>query len=153
MMKTELDAGRPILYAGNDSGGGAGHAFICDGYNSEGKFHYNFGWYGTCDGWYVSTALNMVHRSGEECHFNSGQEMVIGIEPPEGWVPPVTVVMGDVNGDGVVNIADVTKLIDYLLEEDATGLNLDAADMKEDGVINIADVTALIDYLLGNNAE
>ena len=148
MMKTELDAGRPILYAGNDSGGGSGHAFICDGYNSDGLFHYNFGWYGTCDGWYVSTALDMVHRSGEECHFNSGHEMVIGVQPPEGWQPPVTVLMGDVNGDGVVNIADVTKLIDYLLGSGADGINLDAADVKEDGVINIADVTALIDLLL-----
>ena len=148
MIKAEIDAGRPILYSANDSYGGGGHAFICDGYNSDGKFHFNMGWYGTCDGWYASTALNMTHRDGEYLRFNSNHEMITGIEPPEGWVPPVTVLMGDVNGDGVVNIADVTKLIDYLLSQDATGLNLDAADVNEDGVINIADVTALIDLLL-----
>ena len=81
MIRTELDAGRPILYAANDPSAG-GHAFICDGYNSDNKYHFNFGWYGTCDGWYVSTALNMVHRDGEELHFNSGHEMLIGVEPP-----------------------------------------------------------------------
>ena len=82
MIRTELDAGRPVLYAANDPSAG-GHAFICDGYNSDNKYHFNFGWYGTCDGWYVSTALNMTHRDGEELHFNSGHEMLTGIEPPE----------------------------------------------------------------------
>lgn len=81
MMKAELNLGRPILYAANDPAAG-GHAFICDGYNDEGFFHYNFGWYGTCDGWYVSTALNMVHRDGDELHFNSGHEMLTGVNPP-----------------------------------------------------------------------
>ena len=80
MIRTELDAGRPILYAANDPSAG-GHAFICDGYNSDNKYHFNFGWYGTCDGWYVSTALNMIHRDGEELHFNSGHEMLTGVEP------------------------------------------------------------------------
>ena len=149
LMKTELDAGRPILYAASDTGGGAGHAFICDGYNSDGKFHYNFGWYGTCDGWYVSTALNMVHRSGDECHFNSGHEMVTGVQPPEGWQPPVTLQLGDVNGDSEVNIADVTALIDYLLGNNAsTNIHLEVADINGDNDINIADVTKLIDQLL-----
>lgn len=147
MMKTELDAGRPILYAADDQSAG-GHAFICDGYSSDGKFHYNFGWYGTCDGWYVSTALNMTHRSGEECHFNSGHEMVIGVEPPEGWQPPVTVLMGDVNGDGTINVADVTALIDYMLGDSTTTIHLEAADINGDGTINVADVTGLIDLML-----
>ena len=80
LIKTELDAGRPILYAANDPNAG-GHAFICDGYNSEGKFHFNYGWYGTCDGWYASTALNMIHREGDQLKFNSSHEMLIGMEP------------------------------------------------------------------------
>lgn len=80
-LRTELDAGRPILYSANDPSAG-GHAFICDGYNSEGKFHFNFGWYGTCDGWYVSTALNMVHRDGDQLRFNSGHEIVYRLQPP-----------------------------------------------------------------------
>ena len=55
---------------------------------------------------------------------------------------------GDVDGDGTVNIADVTTLIDYLLSGNATGVNLTAADVDDSGTVNIADVTALIDYLL-----
>ena len=81
MIRTELDAGRPILYSANDPSAG-GHAFICDGYNSDGLFHFNYGWYGTCDGWYVSTALNMIHREGDELRFNSGHEMITNLQPP-----------------------------------------------------------------------
>ena len=57
---------------------------------------------------------------------------------------------GDVNMDGDVNIADITSLIDYILngEETAEPINLLAADMDEDGVIGITDVTDLIDYVV-----
>lgn len=147
MIKTELDAGRPILYSANDPSAG-GHAFICDGYNSDGKFHFNYGWYGTCDGWYVSTALNMTHRSGEYLQFNSGHEMLIGVQPPAGWEPPTPFIPGDVNDDDYVTIADVSALIDYLLTNDATGINLEAANVNGDSEVTIADVSTLIDMLL-----
>lgn len=62
--------------------------------------------------------------------------------------PAVT--RGDVNGDGSVNIADVTTLIDYLLGS-TSGVNVSAADCNQDSSVNIADVTALIDYLLSNH--
>ena len=81
ILKEDLDAGRPILYSANDPSAG-GHAFICDGYNSDNYFHFNFGWYGTCDGWYVSTALNMTHRDGDALKFNSGHEIVYKVEAP-----------------------------------------------------------------------
>ena len=58
---------------------------------------------------------------------------------------------GDVNGDGSVNISDVTALIDYLLSGNASGINLSGADCNQDNSINISDVTALIDYLLAGN--
>ena len=55
------------------------------------------------------------------------------------------VVRGDVNGDGAVDIADVTDLIDAMLNNTDT---TEAADCNQDSAIDIADVTALIDYLL-----
>ena len=58
---------------------------------------------------------------------------------------------GDVNEDGVVNIADATALIDYLLNGNADGINLDNANCNQDEGINIADVTALVDYLLSGS--
>lgn len=55
---------------------------------------------------------------------------------------------GDVNMDGRLTIADVTDLIDYLLTNDATGIDLTAANCDLEGDVTIADVAALIDYLL-----
>jgi hypothetical protein len=114
-------------------------------------FHFNLGWYGTCDGWYVSTALNMIHRSGDELHFSTGHEMLIGIQPPEGWVPPTYTIMGDVNMDGDVTIADVTALIDYLLGGDDSAIDIEAANVNGDSNVTISDVTALIDMLLSGD--
>ena len=58
------------------------------------------------------------------------------------------VLPGDVNGDGQINIADLTDLIRYILSHDPTGIDLDNADVNQDGLINIADVTELINMLL-----
>ena len=59
---------------------------------------------------------------------------------------------GDVNGDGSVDISDVTALIDYLLSGDAGSVNLDNANVNGDGGVDISDVTALIDMLLNGSA-
>lgn len=55
--------------------------------------------------------------------------------------------LGDVNDDGEVSIADVSVLLNYLLTGDVE-INVMAADMNQDSEISIADVTALINYLL-----
>ena len=55
---------------------------------------------------------------------------------------------GDVDGDGIINISDVTALIDLLL----SGGEISAeADVDGDGQVNISDVTAIIDELLSSN--
>ena len=64
-------------------------------------------------------------------------------------------ITGDVNGDRIVNIADVTALIDYLLDGAVTPLdyipfNYLNGDVNNDQAINIADVTSLIDKLLAD---
>ncbi len=56
--------------------------------------------------------------------------------------------LGDVNCDGMIGIADVTDLIDFILGNDPQPFNYDAGDVTGDGMIGIADVTTLIDYIL-----
>ena len=55
-------------------------------------------------------------------------------------------IMGDVNFDGEVSIADVNVIVDSIL----TGIPMPSADVNGDGEINIADINALIDMLLNN---
>ena len=147
MMKAELNAKRPILYSAVDWDAG-GHAFICDGYNSDGMFHFNMGWYGTCDGWYVISALNMTHRDGDELHFNYMHEMLLGIEPPEGWTPPTNLVTGDLDGNGDVDVVDLNLLIGLILEYDMTLADGAEPDLNGDGIIDIIDASLLINIIL-----
>ena len=81
LLKTELDARRPIFYSGND--GNSGHAFVCDGYDNSNYFHFNWGWSGYCDGFY--SINNLAPGSGGSGSGNGNyttyQGAVIGIQP------------------------------------------------------------------------
>jgi len=56
--------------------------------------------------------------------------------------------LGDIDGNGMVNITDVMALINYLINGNA--INEQNADMNNDGKINITDTTMLISSLLNN---
>ena len=51
LIKDDLDKQHPVYYTGTSNLGG--HAFVCDGYDSNGLFHFNFGWDGVADGYYT----------------------------------------------------------------------------------------------------
>ena len=85
--------------------------------------------------------VKSVYVNGTESLWSNSREVLL--QQGEG-------LNGDLDGDGRVNIDDVTFLIDYLTTGDASAINLAAADVDHDGVIRIEDVTYLIDILLGN---
>ena len=58
--------------------------------------------------------------------------------------------LGDVNGDGLVNITDAVALTNHVLGNTPEVFYEDAADINEDSEINITDVTALINLILNN---
>lgn len=63
-----------------------------------------------------------------------------------------TLILGDVNKDGQISIADVTALVNIILGKDNTSPYIYdhvAADVNQDGSISIADVTALVNIILG----
>ena len=82
LLKTELEAGRPIEYGGRDPVIGSAHAYIIDGYNSEDYFHMNVGWYGQSDGWYKISAMNFTYLDGSSRHYRDGNTFPQGLEPP-----------------------------------------------------------------------
>ena len=146
MVYNELSHRRPLYYQGvylkfDPSVGlmAAGHSFIIDGYNEEGLVHVNWGWYGIYDGYFDIALLDV-----RGLQFNSYQDMVINFEPD----PSLEGLTGDVNDDNVINIIDATLVINYLLNNDASQLNLGKADVNGDGNINITDAVMLIDKLL-----
>lgn len=62
LLKSELDENRPVYYCGNyfdpEDNKTGGHAFVCDGYNSNNEFHFNWGWGGEKDGYFAIGSLN-----------------------------------------------------------------------------------------------
>jgi len=59
-----------------------------------------------------------------------------------------TVVTGDVNGDGEVNVADVNSLISIILGGKVSDDTMARADVNNDGEVNVADVNTLINLIL-----
>lgn len=82
-LRAEIDANRPVLYAASDPSG-SGHAFVIDGYKDE-SFSVNWGWGGSCDGFYQIGALN-PESAGKPMgdKYNVGQSAVFGMEPSDG---------------------------------------------------------------------
>ncbi|MBR1765664.1 MAG: thiol protease/hemagglutinin PrtT [Bacteroidales bacterium] len=82
LVRGELDAGHPILYAGADGNEG-GHCFVCDGYDDQGLYHFNWGWSGSGDGFYALDALNPGSggAGGGTYHFSDDQEILVGLQP------------------------------------------------------------------------
>jgi len=71
MLQEELNAGRPVIYTGSTPT--EGHCWVCDGYENNEFFHFNWGWGGLDDGYYT---LNKLVDG-----LNQYQEAIFGIEP------------------------------------------------------------------------
>jgi len=106
---------------------------------------------------------NPLHKSGIKCisavpdaSGNMSSNVMFAVEDVEvyglcgaTYVEDESHTKGDVNHDGVVNISDVTALIDRVLaDKQMDGVCDDCSDVNSDGSINISDVTALIDLVL-----
>lgn len=78
ILKDQFEMGWPCYYSGTDTEGNGGHAFVCDGYDENDMFHFNWGWSGSGDGYF---AIDVLDVSGYA--FNSGQAAVINYVPTE----------------------------------------------------------------------
>ena len=102
LLKAELNARRPIIYSGNGTGGGAGHCFVCDGYNDNDYFHFNWGWGGAYDGFFLTTALTPGGGgigSDDDNNYSYRQAAVIGIEPAGVTVSPEIIEAASAGGN------------------------------------------------------
>lgn len=119
MLRAELDLQRPILYDGRDAAGG--HSFVCDGYDEDNMFHFNWGWGGYCDGYYALGALNPAPggTGGNATYtFNMNNTAMLGIRPNNmfgmGGSVTVNTVGGTtgctVSGDGTYDFGDTVTL-------------------------------------------
>ena len=82
LIDANLAQNAPMYYSGSDTSGG--HAFVLDGSDENGRYHFNWGWGGYYDGYY--SINNVAPGSGgiggnSTYSFNSGQGAIFGILP------------------------------------------------------------------------
>lgn len=126
MLKAELNLNRPIQYSGHGSGGG--HSFICDGYDSDNYFHFNWGWSGKDDAWCPIGALNTTKYA-----FNDSNSFIGNIKPntPDYYLRPE-------------NITD----FEVVENEDLTGVSITWTNPAND--LNGAPLTDFTVYVYRN---
>ena len=83
-----LSEGMPLYYSGQDDDWQGGHAFVCDGYDENDYFHYNWGWSGKDDAWCPIGALNTTKYA-----FNTMTAFIGHIQPstPEYYLRPESI--------------------------------------------------------------
>jgi hypothetical protein len=121
LIINELNGNRLVFYSGTNAI--SGHAFICDGYDDTGLFHFNWGWSGNGDGYYVLDALNPgnVGTPAGNGTYNEDQEMIIHIGPNIGGSPAYNMVMGPDNG--IYSATHTTKQ-DHTFDVEASFWNI-----------------------------
>lgn len=129
LLKNELDNNRPVLY------GGAYHAFVCDGYQDNDYFHFNWGWggqdnnyfyindltvRGTDYNWFASAVIGInkisipcIRIAGDELHDGSVQGSIGNSntlpEPGETIQIPVTMTnVGSSDAESVTAVLSCT---------------------------------------------
>ena len=95
-LRSELNAERPMYYAGQSDKGA--HAFICDGYDEMGFFHFNWGWGGKDDGFYKIGALDPASQGS----YNVLNYAIVGIEPYSYAIAAPEGLSASVEGEHVV---------------------------------------------------
>lgn len=101
ILKSQLNSGYPLFYSGSSEIGG--HAFICDGYDANDYFHFNWGWGGYCDGYYTIDALSPGSGgigSGSGA-YNEYNMIIVNARPNTASINPPAIVIADVHGNDI----------------------------------------------------
>ncbi|MBO6059619.1 MAG: C10 family peptidase [Bacteroidaceae bacterium] len=118
MLLDELDAGRPIFYTGHTVKD-EGHAFICDGYDTDGYYHFNWGWSGVGDGYYLVTGQDALRPKEQgtggstlSLGFTEGQCIVTNMRKTQTGDPTKTSILLGLPGGYSVEVEGTALSVD-----------------------------------------
>lgn len=149
LIYNELACARPVIYSGAYNGG---HAFICDGYDGDGLYHFNWGWGGDYNGYFKLQATNPSGASDiTDMGFITSNSCIIGLQPSS-WPAIVdvnaddtwekTVIEGLVaTASGVTVEGSSVKMGFYNFNDEACGFGLGIGELKDDGTLTPIDTS------------
>jgi len=92
------------------------------------------------DGEWIEIIIDCPEGTGIPC------EGGVYIPPAEGDCCSICISLGDISGDGIVNVLDVVAMVNLVL---GGGGYDEVADMNGDGTLNVLDVVLLVGVILG----
>lgn len=137
IVMTELNASRPVLYAGSSLYGG--HAFVCDGYNADNLYHINWGWYGSYNGYFDLITLDAVRSDDPDKStdysdsYGMGQRILVGIQPNKGNAN----VSDELFLGGQLTVSDTKVTRSGQFTVTATNLSAGLEDFATDGLVGV----------------
>lgn len=94
LLLEELSQGRPLFYSAHTRSN-EGHSFICDGFDGNGYFHFNWGWSGMANGYYLVVGSDPLHPqyhgtggSLRSEAYDQGQSIIVGVKPAQSGSRP-----------------------------------------------------------------
>lgn len=139
-VASDLQEGRPVYISGSTVNQ-EGHAFVCDGIQSDGYLHINWGWNGSGNGYFALSALDPENQgtggSASDLAFTEGVCLYTNIKPSAGGeaMPLITV-------DKLTRTSS-----DAINKTTAVGFSLDAFTST-----GIATAAGMVTYFIYNNA-
>lgn len=147
MVYDQLAQGLPVLYGGQSYEGG--HQFICDGYDGDGYYHFNWGWGGMSDGYFLLSALNPLDQgiggSASDSGFNYDQSILINMKPAQtdSKVTPLIYCYGNLETG-----TESVKLGDNLSIKSSDGFfNFACADIEGYLGVKLVDSNGNVSYI------
>lgn len=130
MLRHDLDEGNPIVYGGSTANM-YGHCFVFDGYDTDGRFHINWGWGGDYNGYFVSSVLNSGRANAD---FSYWQQAILGAKP---------------DYDGTSTGANLRPLTGYLIDFEAVQKQVAVGgnvNLKIEGITFLGEGSYTLNY-------
>ncbi|MBQ0161289.1 MAG: C10 family peptidase [Bacteroidales bacterium] len=145
MLVEEIDAARPVIYAGYDAS--AGHAFVFDGYNTLHQFHVNWGWGGSYNGYYSMGALNPGGGgtgTNSSNTFNQSNQALLGVQPNSLSVPhaPEEVILSSDSQDKEISFLSFSSPQSWIATTDANWFTISPSTGSGNASSTVITITA-----------
>lgn len=153
LIYSDLAAGRPVLIGGQSTGGG--HRFVCDGYDEDDYFHFNWGWSGSSDGYYKLALCNPTNQgiggSSTDGAFYMLQSAVCCIHPTQTIPLPIEPMASASGEDLSVTSVDIPTLNINETADVVVHLKNDNKTTAFHGDISVWIITSTESYRVGGS--